>query len=93
MDHGVLNVPLAKRGDVDKQIDRYKEDVAKAAKAKARDDATVKSDLVVSAKAHVEQLTEQRISELAKRFGKTSKQTKKWLLAQAFWQPSIILKL
>ena len=24
LDHGVLNVPLAKRGNIDTQIDRYK---------------------------------------------------------------------
>lgn len=39
LDHGILNTPLSKRGDIDAQIDRYKRDrgaVATAArKAKA----------------------------------------------------------
>lgn len=32
MDHGILNVPLAKRGNIDAQIDAYKADLAKLAK-------------------------------------------------------------
>jgi hypothetical protein len=39
MDHGVLNVPLAKRGDIDAQLDAYKREQAaleaREAKAKA----------------------------------------------------------
>lgn len=33
MDHGVLNVPLAKRGNIDKQVDAYKAEQAAAARA------------------------------------------------------------
>lgn len=29
MDHGILNLPLAKRGDIDAQIDAYKREQAK----------------------------------------------------------------
>jgi hypothetical protein len=32
MDHGLLNVPLAKRGNIDAQIDAYKRERAKLAK-------------------------------------------------------------
>lgn len=28
MDHGILNIPLAKRGDIDAQIDSYKAEKA-----------------------------------------------------------------
>ena len=36
LDHGVLNVPLAKRGDINAQIDAYKADQAAQAKAAAK---------------------------------------------------------
>jgi hypothetical protein len=32
LDHGILNVPLAKRGDIDAQIDAYNREQAKLAK-------------------------------------------------------------
>jgi hypothetical protein len=32
VDHGILNVPLAKRGNIDAQIDAYKREQAKLAK-------------------------------------------------------------
>lgn len=32
LDHGVLNVPLSKRGDIDRQIDKYKEEQRKIEK-------------------------------------------------------------
>lgn len=32
LDHGILNLPLAKRGDIDAQIDAYKREQAKLAK-------------------------------------------------------------
>ena len=39
LDHGVLNIPLSKRGDIDKDIDRYKADKAKQDKAEAKETA------------------------------------------------------
>ncbi len=36
-DHGELNVPLSKRGDIDREIDRYKASAAKARKQAARE--------------------------------------------------------
>lgn len=35
MDHGVLNVPLAKRGDIDRELCRHKAALHSEAKAKA----------------------------------------------------------
>jgi hypothetical protein len=32
LDHGILNLPLAKRGDIDAQIDAYKREQVKLAK-------------------------------------------------------------
>ncbi|WP_413765811.1 hypothetical protein [Ralstonia mannitolilytica] len=36
MDHGVLNIPLAKRGDIDKQLDAYKREKARTREAQAK---------------------------------------------------------
>jgi hypothetical protein len=93
MDHGILNVPLAKRGDIDKQIDRYKKEQAQAERVKDKALASRKRELVAMAKTHVESLSDERLAGLAVKFGKTKKQTKDYLLAQAFWQPALIIKL
>lgn len=36
LDHGVLSLPLAKRGDINAELDRYKASAAKAAGSAAR---------------------------------------------------------
>ena len=93
MDHGILNVPLRKRGDIDSELDAYKRDHDRLKKAQAKAKAAVQRDLVKQAKAHVESLSAERIKDLAVKFGKTPKQTKDYLLSQAFWQPALIVKL
>lgn len=89
----MLNVPLSKRGDIDSELDAYKRDHDRLKRAKAKAQAAIQRDLVKQAKAHVESLAAERIAALAVKFGKTPKQTKDYLLSQAFWQPVLIIKL
>jgi hypothetical protein len=85
LDHGTLNVPLAKRGNIDAQIDAYKRDQARAARNKAKDRAaelqlnrTIAKDLLAAAPI-------ERIAKLADRC--------KSLASDAHFQPSLIIKL
>jgi hypothetical protein len=91
MDHGILNVPLSKRGNIDQQIDRHKREQAAEAKAQRKSEHMVRLELVAQAKAHVEGLKDARLAELAVKFGMTVAQTKRRLLSEAFWQPKLIL--
>lgn len=69
IDHGVLNVPLSKRGNIDAQIDRYKAEQAKA----ARKAGTAAFHEVRAQKARVRDLLarigDHRIMALAKPLG------------------------
>lgn len=90
MDHGVLNLPLASRGNIDAQIDKFKakqsaEKVA-ARKASASEAASDRAE----AKALVKAATAERIAELATRMGVTSSAMKKRLASDAHWQPKLI---
>lgn len=92
MDHGMLNVPLRKRGDIDAQIDDYKAGQAAEAASKRKRDA---ADLKVKrdqARAAVESLADDRAQALMEKFGLSRKQLTKKLSGIAYWQPDVILR-
>jgi uncharacterized membrane protein len=92
MDHGILNVPLAKRGDIDAQIDQYKADEARRARAAHKAAAELMKQHQAQAKAKVAALSEQRTTELMARFAMTRKQLTAKLNSIAHWTPEMILK-
>lgn len=92
LDHGVLNVPLSKRGNIDKQIDRYKRDKAIAERneldaRKAEFDAKKTKAL-----AMVAQLSDQRAQELMKKHKMTRKQLEAELKFIARTKPAELLR-
>lgn len=90
-DHGILNVPLAKRGNIDKQIDAYKREVA-AAKVKIASDHSAKlRELRPQAKALVEAIPSDRLSAIAIRAGCSPAAARKRLLSDAHWQPARVI--
>ena len=93
LDHGILNVPLAKRGDIDAQIDRYKADQARATKAADKERAArLKADRI-TAKAMVADASAERIAALAARLGMTPAKARAHLASEAHWRPGLIIKL
>jgi len=82
LDHGVLNVPLAKRGDINAQLDRYKADEAKNAdaahRARFHDVRTKKARIA----ALLASLTDDRALALAKPLGATLPRTARAALAR-----------
>ena len=92
LDHGILNVPLSKRGDIDKQIDRFKadqkrqaEEIRKAQKARHKADKAKALEMI-------EALSDERAQELMMRFHMTRKQLTEALKRQAHYTPSVILR-
>lgn len=91
LDHGMLNVPLSKRGDIDAQIDRYKRDQAKADRA---DRKTLHAQLVkdrAEAKRLISEIDPEFVARLAGRSALTPKQIIKNLNSDAHWHPAKIL--
>lgn len=91
-DHGELNVPLHKRGDIDAQIDKYKADQAKAEKAERTSRAATLKTNRADAKAAVAALPDQRITELMAKFCLTRVNLLRRLNSIAHWQPDVILR-
>ena len=83
LDHGVLNVPLAKRGDIDAQIDRHKAQVARerraADAARLRDTRAKKARIIEVLAA----LPDVRVLALAAPLGKRKASTARTALASA----------
>lgn len=94
IDHGELNVPLSKRGDIDAQVDRYKAEQAKAAavarKATSADLAAARK----TAKALVAEiaLDDPRLLLLCRFTHKTPRQQLAALRSDAHWQPTKVIR-
>ena len=93
LDHGILNVPLAKRGNIDAQIDRYKADQAKQAKHDRKERAIQMKAERAHAKRLVSELSDEFIQRLASKSGLTPTQVRKNLNSDAHWTPSKIIRV
>lgn len=91
-DHGTLNVPLAKRGDIDNQLDAYKAQVAATRKAEERKLAAELKTLRTEAKALVENTPADRLATLASESGLTITQARKKLRSMAHWSPAFVIR-
>ncbi|EMJ9777268.1 hypothetical protein [Morganella morganii] len=66
LDHGILNVPLSKRGNIDSEIDRYKKQQA----AEKEDEIAVRNSDFKSDKEHAKALWAQVNRDLIKAHAK-----------------------
>ena len=89
LDHGILNVPLSKRGNIHAQIDRFKAEQ----KVLQRQQAQAHKQLVTWAKLKVLALTVDRLAELGRPHKLTANQTRTELLRTACGLPSLILRM
>jgi len=88
IDHGMLNLPLAKRGCIDAQIDAYKAQKARNAKAEAK----ALHEARQRARAAVVAMSDERCVELSKG-ALTAKQARKKLLSMARFTPAVVLRV
>ncbi len=92
LDHGVLNIPLSKRGDIDKQLDAYKAKLAATMKAEGKDRAATLKALTIEAKALVDGLSAERLATLAAKANLTPTQARKKLRSMAHWSPAVVIR-
>ena len=90
LDHGMLNLPLAKRGNINAQLDAYKADQAGAQKAAAK--ARVSSKALAKI-AYVELIS---ATNLIENKAKTLNVDPQALIAKLLewkkWQPELVIK-
>lgn len=88
-DHGVLNLPLSQRGDIDRQIDAHKAALKRDAKAERQQFIADRA----AAKAAVAGFSDDLIARISAKAGLTVTQGKKKLASMAYFEPSKILAL
>lgn len=93
LDHGVLSLPLAKRHDIDAELDRYKAQQAREAAVARKAAAMTTKELRAAAKAAVAGLTTEQLGAIAERIGSTRVQARKELRSLAHWTPGRALVL
>jgi hypothetical protein len=93
LDHGLLNLPLAKRGDINAQLDAYKADQAKQAAAKRKTDAAAHREAKAAAKVALAELIASEVLNVkAANLGITRKQLIAELDSWAKWQPARVIR-
>ena len=69
LDHGILNTPLASRGNIDKQLDRYKAEKSKEERKEIKDRKFLYAERDRIAKEMYENLTRDQIKCFANKIG------------------------
>jgi hypothetical protein len=95
MDHGILNVTLSKRGDIDKQIDEYKRDQAAKANVARKNAADQRKLDKEAARVCLEAILArpELIAAKAEALGFSSKDLRYQLRSWATWEPKKLLSL
>lgn len=86
-DHGELNVPLRKRGDIDRQLDRYHAERRREIEAQAKAWRAARKAMVREAIELVEQVPADRLAALGKPHGWSVSRTRKELRSRAQMWP------
>jgi hypothetical protein len=91
LDHGVLNIPLSKRGNIDNQIDAYKADMAKADRAASRTRAEKMAADRIEAKALLAAASKDRLIDLAAKCKMSVPALRSQLKSDAHWAPRTVI--
>lgn len=89
LDHGVLNIPLSKRGNIDAQIDAYKREQASQQKAEAK----ARSVQFAADKAQAKALLAEHGAAIEARFGAKFgiRELRKTLDQWSKWEPARLI--
>ncbi len=93
LDHGVLNIPLSKRGNIDKQLDQYKKQQAAIEKDKRDIQKMEFNDVQKIAKPMFETLNQDQIQHYASKANITLSKAKQELKSMGHWQPKKAIKV
>lgn len=91
LDHGELNIPLAKRGNIDAQLDRYKAQQAAARAMKAKADAVTRKIDKARARELFAEVGDAIIAKHGQKFG--AKALRDMLSSQAKWEPARFIRM
>jgi 2-polyprenyl-3-methyl-5-hydroxy-6-metoxy-1,4-benzoquinol methylase len=91
MDHGELNVPLSKRGDIDAQIDRYKKEQAAEAEKKRKESSAENKSDKVRAKELFDEVGAAMLAKHGAHFGE--KKLRETMDSLMKWEPKKFIKL
>jgi len=93
LDHGILNVPLAKRrGNIDAEIDRWKGELRRQKLQTHRERVAQHKTQKAEALQKIAAMPDSRAVELMTRFKLTRKQLDKKLQSIAHYTPAVILQ-
>lgn len=93
MDHGLLNVPLTRRGNIDAQIDRYKADRAHEDAVARKAASRLLAEQRIQAKRVLDAMTPERVAELAAKTKASTSTVRRMLKSMAYFQPAKLIKL
>ncbi|MFN6506317.1 hypothetical protein [Xanthomonas translucens] len=92
IDHGVLNVPLTKRGNIDTAIDRYKAQQQRETEAVMRGLRNARAAARTEALALIERMTDEHVSRWALRLKCQARSVRKRLRSEAGLNPTLVLR-
>jgi uncharacterized membrane protein len=93
LDHGMLNLPLAKRGDIDAQIDAYKREAIAQGKSEAKVKAAQrKADRALAAEVLANMPADQ-LARIAAKASLTVTQARAKLKSIAYFTPAQVIAL
>lgn len=92
LDHGVLNVPLSKRVNIDAQIDRHMAAQRREREVIARETRKAFAEAKAEALALVERLTQAHETRLAAKFRCQVRSVRKRLRSHAGVNPTLVLR-
>ncbi len=93
LDHGQLNISLAKRGNIDTQIDAYKAAQLREREANGKRLRAAHNAAQDAAKAAIAAVSDARMAELGKPHGLTAKQARAQFVSMAWAQPALVTRL
>jgi hypothetical protein len=91
LDHGILNVPLSKRGDIDRDIDKWKLQQAKEAEEKRQVARASNKENRIIAKELLNSICPELVERVRARTGETKCQLMKRLHSDAHFNPNRII--
>ncbi|EJD6541500.1 hypothetical protein M0K83_RS20565 [Providencia rettgeri] len=93
LDHGILNVPLSKRGNIDAQIDKYKAEQAAIKKTESKAAKAMLNDNKAIAKELWSKVDKDLIKQDAKKRGVKFSELRDILHDFVKWQPHKAIKV
>src|SRR5690606_27182742 len=92
LDHGVLNAPLRKRGNLERQIDRSLADQRRDREARAKAARRQFTADWQEALGLIDRMTDEHVARLAEKAGRQKRSVRKWLREQAGIDPQLVVK-